>query len=86
MLTIDRLRLRLPPGYEGRAESIALEVAEALSRSPVGGDRSLDSLTVGPVPIASGADKAVAADIAAAIQSRLATDLSALPASERREK
>jgi hypothetical protein len=83
MLTVDRLRLRLPPGLEARAESIALKVAEVLAESPVAGDLSLDSLTVGPVKITSATDEAVVEGIAGAIRERLAMDRPALPATWR---
>jgi hypothetical protein len=34
-LTIDRMRLSLPPGYAGRADAIARQVAAELSRMPL---------------------------------------------------
>lgn len=91
MLRIEHLRLRLPPGYETQAESIARQVAAAIAERTPLADRTLEELSVGPVRIAPklgagtpSADGAVAAAIAAAIQDRLQVGGSAPPAANRR--
>ena len=74
MLTIDRLRLSLPPGFEGRAERLARLVADELAgRLPLGGgELRLGRLAVPQVEIAHGAsDRRVAGAVAGAIAAGL---------------
>ena len=71
MIDVDRLRLSLPAGYAGRADSIARLVASELETRLAGAAGALDGLQVGPVEITPGAnDRAVAQTIAAAITDR----------------
>ncbi len=71
MIDIDRLRLRLPAGYRGRAESIARLVASELEGRLEGASGGIANLQVGPVEIAPGAnDRAVAETIATAVAAR----------------
>jgi len=70
MLTIDRLRLQLPPPFRDRAGEIARLVAEELATLPMAADLQIDRLTVSPVevhPLASDRDvaRAVAASVGA---------------------
>ena len=68
MIRIDRLRLRLPPGYEHRAASIASLVGESLSRYRVSGALDLKSLSVGPLRMTPNAtDRDVADQVARGI-------------------
>lgn len=67
-VTIDHLQIVLPPGFEGRADSIARRVAHELSRLPVAESARLDTLAVPPVTVHPGHDDGhVAAHIARAI-------------------
>ncbi|HEV8579149.1 MAG TPA: hypothetical protein VGX68_08700 [Thermoanaerobaculia bacterium] len=73
MLTIDRLRLSLPAGYEGRARRIAALVGDELARLPLAGsDVRLDRLTLPAVNVAPGAsDRQVAGAVAGAVAAGL---------------
>ncbi len=74
MLKIDRLRLTLPAGFEGRARSIARRLAEELARPlPAGasGQRlarlEIPPLTVGP----EAGDRQIARRLADNLHARL---------------
>jgi hypothetical protein len=74
MLTIGRLRLSLPAGYEARARRIASLVGDELAgRLPLAaGEVSLDRLVLPPVDVARGAsDRQVAGAVAGAIAAGL---------------
>lgn len=51
MLTVDRLRLQLPPDFRDRAGEIARLVAEELATVPMAIDLQLDRLAVPPVEV-----------------------------------
>ncbi|HRF06672.1 hypothetical protein [Accumulibacter sp.] len=51
MIRIDRLRLRLPAGFEHRALSIARRVGEMLAEQSVSQDLAIDSVTLSPLKI-----------------------------------
>jgi hypothetical protein len=72
MLTIDRLRLSLPSGYESRAERIARLVADELASIPMPGDAWIERVSIPSVKVTQGAsDRHVAGSIAGAIASHL---------------
>ena len=72
MLKIDRLRLSLPPGYEGRADRIARLVADELAGLQLQGDAHFDRLTLPTVEVGPRAtDSQVAGTIAGAMGSHL---------------
>ena len=72
MLTIDRLRLRLPDAYRDRAHLIARMVVNELAEVPVGDSQKIERLNLPPITVAPGtADQQVARQIAAALQTRL---------------
>jgi hypothetical protein len=48
MMRIERLRLRLPPGYQHRATSIARKLGEFLAKESVSRDVSLETLSLKP--------------------------------------
>ncbi len=75
-LTISRLRLRLPAGYEARAGSIARAIADAARDIPIAAARRIDTLTLDPVSVGDGASDR---DIAGAAARRLAERLKAGP-------
>lgn len=76
MLTIDRLRLTLPPGFESRADAVARLVADELAARPLradpSGDRRVDRLSVPSVtaPV-GGTDREVARVVARAVHGEL---------------
>lgn len=74
MLTIDALKLRLPPGFEGRAGAIVRLLGDELARLPLPpGNLSLPALEVPPLHTGPGAgNQEVASSIARAIGHRLA--------------
>ena len=76
MLTIDRLRLRLPAGFERRAERIGRLVGDALARIDTGAPGAaltLDRLALPPITIAPGAsDFDVAAGVASSVRCQIA--------------
>lgn len=51
MLTVDRLRLQLPPDFRDRAVEIARLVAEELATVPMASELQLDRLAVPPVEV-----------------------------------
>lgn len=72
MIRIDRLRLRLPPGHEHRAASIAGLVGECLQRYRIDGTHNLERLSVGPLRLAPNAsDRDVADQVARGIAQSL---------------
>ncbi len=75
-LTISRLRLRLPAGYEARAGDIARAIADAACGIPVSDTRRIDNLALAPIPVGGGASDR---DIAGAVVQRLAERLKAGP-------
>lgn len=69
---IDRLNLRLPAGYEARAEAIARRVGRELAGLSVAGDLHLASLEVPRVRLAGGeTDAVIARRIARAVRGRI---------------
>lgn len=72
MLKIDRLRLELPAGFEGRADRLARLVGEELAALPIERDQRLERLQLEPIAVDAGApDRQIAGRIATAIQRRL---------------
>lgn len=72
MLSIDRLRLTLPPGFADRADAVARLVADELAALPLAGDRTLARLAVPPVAVPpGGSDREVAGRVARAIHGAL---------------
>ncbi len=68
MLTVDRLRLQLPPAFRDRAGEIARLVAEELATVPMTADLHLDRLAVPPVEVSHQAtDREVARAVAGAV-------------------
>jgi len=68
VLTIDRLSLRLPPGFGERAEGLARLIGERLASVEWSHDASVDHLRVDhPLATADTSDEALAGDIAAAV-------------------
>ncbi len=69
MLTVDRLRLQLPPAFRDRGGEIARLVGEELATVPLSADLLLDRLAVPPVEVSHQAtDREVARAVAASIQ------------------
>jgi len=54
MIHIDRIRMRLPAGFEHRATSIARLVGEQLAKRSVSQDVSLESVSIKPPEISFG--------------------------------
>ena len=50
-IDIDRLTLRLPPGYEVRAAHIARRVAHSLGAVPTNGRRQITHLNAGRIEV-----------------------------------
>ena len=48
MIQIERIRMRLPSGFEHRASSIARRVCDVLAKQPVSRDVSIDSVSIAP--------------------------------------
>ena len=72
MLTIDRLSIHLPAGFEGRADSIAALIAERLADVPVAESRTVERLRVDEVVVdATHADTDLAERVAHAIRREL---------------
>ena len=70
--TVDRLSLRLPPGFEHRADTIARGVGDELARLPWPGDYHLDHLQIAPQTVRpEQSNHQIAAQIARAIHSRI---------------
>jgi len=73
VLTIDTLSLRLPAGFEHRAERIARLLADALAGVAPGSSATFERLALPPIAIAPGAgDAQIAAGIAGAVRHQLA--------------
>jgi hypothetical protein len=71
-LTIDRLSLRLPAGFEHRADTIARGVGDELARLPWPGGCHLDNLQIAPQTVQpEQSNHQIAAQIARAIHSRI---------------
>lgn len=72
MIAIDRLRLTLPAGFEGRADAVARRVAEELAGLPPRDSRRLARLTLPPLTLDPAlGDGEIAHRIAEAIHERL---------------
>lgn len=72
MIAIDRLRLTLPAGFEGRADAVARRVAEELAGLPPRDSRRLARLTLPPLTLDPGlGDGEIARRIADAIHGQL---------------
>jgi hypothetical protein len=72
MIHIERLRLRLPPGFEHRAASIAGLIGDSLAKYEIAGTHNLESLSVGPLKLAPNAtDRDVADKVARGIATSL---------------
>ena len=72
MLSIERMRVRLPQGYEHRAADIAREVGQLLAGVDSPSPRSTDSLSVPSVRVRpDGTNGEVARAIAEAISAGL---------------
>jgi hypothetical protein len=72
MLFIERFSLRLPPGYEHRADGISELVAQRLADVTVDGECRIAQLRVSGVTVApTSTDAEVAGEIARAIQREL---------------
>ena len=54
MIQIERIRLRLPAGFEHRATAIARLVGEVLAKQHISQDVSLDSVSIHPQRITAG--------------------------------
>lgn len=68
MLTIDRLSLQLPPGFENRAAGLAELIGARLASLDWTREASVDHLRVNhTLGAASMSDDAIAADVAAAV-------------------
>jgi hypothetical protein len=72
VLSIDRMRLELPAGFEGRADRLARLVGEELAAVTVTRGQHLDRLQLEPIAVEAGAgDRQIAGRIATAIQRQL---------------
>lgn len=72
MISIDRLRLTLPAGFDGRADRVARRVAEELAGLPQPDSRRLARLTLPPMTLDPRlGDREIARRIATAIHERL---------------
>ena len=72
MLTIDKLRLTLPSGFEPRAGRIARLVADELAALPLNESASMERLQLPALNVAHGAsDRHVAGAIASAIAAQV---------------
>ena len=74
MLKIDRLILRLPPEFTGREKSLGTALAHALGETPAYDRRqTIASITASmPAMPATQSDAAIARQIAAHVQTRIA--------------
>ena len=76
MLRIERLTLRLPPGYEGRAGSIARMIGENLAGIDSAKGGTLRNLVIAPVRIAAdSSDAEIARTVASGISAQLESKL-----------
>ncbi len=72
MLTIDRLRLHLPPEYKERARHISRLAAEELAGIKFSHTEKIESINISPVKIMHGmADLQVARQIAVSVEKQL---------------
>lgn len=72
MISIDRLRLTLPAGFDRRADAVARRVAEELADLPQADSRRLARLTLPPLTLDPRlGDREIARRIAGAIHERL---------------
>ena len=68
MLRIESMQMRLPQGFEHRAAAIARLVGDSMAGIETSGNRTLDTLSVGPVQVGPNAtDQQIANDIVARI-------------------
>ena len=51
MIRVERLRLKLPSGYQHRAVNIARKLGDMLAMEPVSKDVTLDSLSLTPLQL-----------------------------------
>ncbi len=80
MLTVDRLSLRLPAGFEHRASSIASLVAQQLATTQLSASQAIAHMRVGEVETtASHTDHDIAVRIGQAIQRELGAQGRARP-------
>jgi hypothetical protein len=72
MISIDRLRLTLPAGFDRRADAVARRVVEELAGLPQADSRRLARLTLPPMTLDPRlGDREIARRIATAIHERL---------------
>lgn len=72
MLRIERMRMLLPAGFEHRAATIARLVGESMAEFQPFENRTLDRLTISPVPVSPNAtDHEIARSIAERIVATL---------------
>ena len=72
MLRIDRMRMRLPKGFEHRASTIARLVGDSMAEIHPSENRTLDRLSIGPVQVSPNAtDQEIAHSVAEQIASKL---------------
>ena len=80
MLTVDRLSLRLPAGFEHRANRIASLVAQQLATTQLSASQAIAHMRVSGVEMtASHTDHDIAARIGQAIQRQLGAQGGARP-------
>ena len=72
MLHIERMRMHLPAGFEHRASSISRLVGESMAEFHPSQNRTLDSLSIGPIQISPNATDQ---DIAHSVAERIALAL-----------
>jgi len=72
MLRIDRMRMRLPKGFEHRASTIARLVGDSIAEIQPSENRTLERLTISPVQVSQNAtDQEIANNIAERIALKL---------------
>ena len=72
LLQIDNLNLRLPPGYEQRADAIARETVRRLAELPLSQSSALKQLDLPPLKLNGGeTNSVIARRIAGAIHGRI---------------
>lgn len=72
MLQIERMRMRLPAGFEHRASTIARLVGESMAEIQPSENRTLDRLSISPVQVSQNAtDQEIACSVAKRIASAL---------------
>lgn len=72
MLRIDRMRMRLPKGFEHRASTIARLVGDSIAEIQPSENRTLERLTISPVQVSPNAtDQEIANSIAERIALKL---------------